>query len=100
MTMQTRVATCTRCGLDREVPIRRGPAPRLCPDCGGVRVPRPRRPRGPNNLAADRPPAYRLALAVTDYRLAIEEATTALRMGRAQVALAALERVEAPARTQ
>lgn len=41
-------------------------------------------------------PTFEAWSRVTTYRLAIEEATSALRMGRPDVALAALERVGAP----
>lgn len=52
------------------------------------RVPKPVRPR----------PDISLALAVTNYRIAIELATYLLRRGKPHVALAVLERVQAPTR--
>lgn len=85
------VLTCGRCGMDWQRVAVRGRPPRLCPSCkttsGGRRI--------DTNTAG-----YRVALAVTNYRLAIEEAAAALRLGKNADALAALDRVQAPARTR
>lgn len=87
--------TCGRCGSDWQRHRVRGTKPRTCPECKVARIPGALTAgRGLNTTT----PGYRMALAVTTYRLAIEEATGALRLGRPDEALAALERVAAPAR--
>jgi hypothetical protein len=99
--------TCTRCGCDWQRTLRRGTKPRTCDECKSVRRPRRRvvrvpAPRNPLAASARRmdptTPGYRLALSITTYRLAIEEARAALRIGRPAEALAALDRVQAPGR--
>ena len=49
-------------------------------------------------MSDDLPPGLRIALAVTNYRLCIEQATALLKMGRAQAALDVLLDQAAPAR--
>ncbi|GAC1528975.1 MAG: hypothetical protein NVS3B1_20420 [Marmoricola sp.] len=87
--------TCVQCGMQWERPRRSGARPTRCPDCAAAR--REKRPTGLsyNKRLDTTAPGYRLALAVTNYRLAIEEATAALRLGRIREALIALERVSA-----
>lgn len=81
----TLLAECDRCGMMWR---RRSKAhnARICPECGG----------GAPHVEPT--PGERLAIAVTDYRLAIELATAALRLGRTRDALAYLEAIEAPTR--
>jgi hypothetical protein len=95
-TIVLQILTCRQCGTDWTRPRARGGLPIRCPDCAA-------QPRPPSaSVKAHRldtsSPGYKLALALTGYRLAIEEATAALRIGRPRDALAALERVEAPVR--
>lgn len=82
--MHVQTLTCTKCGFDFEWVMTRANGPKRCPDCAG---------------SAPRPTLhYVLAANAVNYRIAIEMATAALRMGKPAVALAALEQVEAPAR--
>ena len=98
--VQLRTLTCSRCGMDWQRPRQVGQPPKCCPSCASV--PAQRRGGGTGGHGDGQAridptsPAYRLALATTTYRLAIEEATAALRMGSPALALAALERVAAP----
>lgn len=88
--------TCIACGLTFARPSTRGQRPRRCPECRPLHVAEQKRSRV--NRLDTNTAGYRLSLAVTTYRLAIEEAACALRLGRAAEALAALDRVQAPAR--
>jgi len=85
--MSTR--TCKQCGFDF-TQITRGGRRHYCLECRPSKRPAP---RGLRNKPSGESPGYRLALAVTDLRLAVEIAATALRTGRPAVALAALEKV-------
>jgi len=81
---------CVRCGMERRRD-QPGRSMRLCPECysrnnGGV--------RGIDEDA----PGFRLAACVTDMRIAIEIATSALKLGKPADALRALEQVKAPGR--
>lgn len=87
--------TCGRCGTDWERVRCTGPKPSTCPEC--PRIPQQRQPR-PLPALNSTTAAYRVAAAAVDYRLAIELATSALRLGRPTDALAHLEAVAAPAR--
>lgn len=96
--------TCSRCGSDWNRALVRGAKPHLCPECKKTPIPQQRASRAVRRGNArtsgmESTPGYRLALAVTSYRLIIEEAASALRLGRAADALAALERAAAPARS-
>jgi len=99
------VLTCGRCGCDWTRRRKNGPKPLLCPQC----PPEPPPPAavirtggGVRNVAAPgvdvSTAAYRVAASAVTYRLAIEQATALLRLGRHAEALAVLERVEAPTR--
>lgn len=79
-----------------ERPARGGKPPRHCPECITIPVQRNR----PQRVVRIDPTTvnYRNAFALVTYRLAIEEATCALRLGRVAEALARLEQVEAPTR--
>lgn len=102
----TETLTCSACGFDWQRRLARGVKPIRCPDCQSASRKRrarsvvitPRLPKPRDSRSTMDPAGLRLAAAVTTYRLAIEEATSALRLGRPKDALAALERVAAPAR--
>lgn len=87
------IRTCTRCGFDYPRGVGSRHQPTLCPPCRNL--PAPPKPGAWDQTS----PGYRLALTVTTLRLAVEQARAALRMGRADVALAVLEMHEADAPT-
>lgn len=83
------VLTCRRCGMQWDHLVRGGTTPLDCPDCR----------RGPRRPAPEASPAQmHLIRSVVEYRLAIELATAALRLGRTRDALQHLEDVAAPLR--
>lgn len=84
------ILDCRRCGMQWERPKIGGNKPHYCPDCAravgsltSTARTQPRRELGDYNMAAQ----------LVAYRLAIEIAASALRMGNPRVALAALEDV-------
>lgn len=87
-----RLNECARCGFTFGHPDEGNSSrgPRLCQSCR--LTPAPRHAHGINPGTA----GYRLALAATELRLAVEQARAALRMGRPDVALAVLEHHEPP----
>lgn len=87
--MPMRLCTCARCGFTFGHPSLVGRRPRLCQQCRLVPEPKP----GAFDPAT---PGYRVLLALTDARLAIEQARALLRLGRTDVALAVLDHVQAP----
>lgn len=93
VTVSLRTLTCETCGMDWQRPRVRGQQPRRCPPCAANHG-QLKAKRLDTNTAG-----YRLTLAVTNYRLAIEEATAALLLGKNAEALEALRRVQAPTRT-
>ena len=86
---KTVVLTCKRCGFDWNHPYRRGRYPIHCRDCS------PKTAR-PDKVSIE---AYLKLLDHVNVRLAVEEATSLLRMGRFRQALARLEQVPARARS-
>lgn len=88
--VRTQVLTCARCGLSWRRTVTRGVPPSTCADC----KPLPGTAKRIDTSA----PGYRLALAVTGYRLVIEQAKGALRLGRVREALDILDAADPPTR--
>ena len=82
---ETQTLTCKRCNFQWERAVVIGPVPKVCPDCrtqDGLLKPTKRRSAVPADRFDKGSPGYVLAKRQTEYRLAMEMASSALFLGR------------------
>jgi hypothetical protein len=83
--MQT--LSCARCGSDWQREPVKGRPPKDCPDCATL----PAHERLTIDVRELDPVGVQIARSITNYRLAIELARSAIRIGKVSEALAALD---------